>query len=119
MDEKEAAALVEAVISDDLMEQTADYLGRDRFFEGLSDEQLLQKWETSLRTWVKGGYGPDQEHCDVGAELRLRNIEEPWDRIPDVRNEMFQAVQRIGPNNPGARAKIEEFLESLDKEPKN
>jgi hypothetical protein len=48
----------------------------------------------------------------------LCGVAEPWDRVPDVFEEMRTEVARSGPNDPGVRAKLKEFMDEMGK-PKN
>jgi hypothetical protein len=113
--EETAEALANAVLQDDLMNQTAVYLGRGRQFEGHPLEELHEKWTLAIRKWSTAGYGTLPELDDLSAELRLREAKEPWDRVPEVRAQMNKEIARSGPYNPGVRAKINEFLEAIDK----
>ncbi len=120
MDEKEAdpEALANAAMQIDVMNQTADYLGRGRQFEGLPLDDLREKWTLSVRKWKAVGYGAFRELDDLSAELRLRDEQEPWDQVQEVRKDMVSEVERSGLGDPDVRAKLQELLEAMRK-PKN
>lgn len=120
MDEKEAdpEALANAAMQIDVINQTADYLGRGRQFEGLPLDDLREKWTLSVRKWKAVGYGAFRELDDLSAELRLRDEQEPWDQVQEVRKDMVSEVERSGLGDPDVRAKLQELLEAMRK-PKN
>jgi hypothetical protein len=116
MNDERAKALVGALLQSDLMDKSATYLEGGRKFGALSLEQLNEQWVRAIRKWARADYGPSRELNDLAAELRLRNSEEPWDRVSEVRDEMVTAAKRSGQkNNREVRAKMKEFLEAMDK----
>jgi hypothetical protein len=105
-----------AMIESDLMEQTKNYLEGGRKFESLPVDRLKDKWVTAFKEWRKTGNS--KEVNDTYAELRLRNIEPPFERVQAESAAMFEEIRQDRPDNPGILAAVEEFRESL-KKPKN
>jgi hypothetical protein len=51
MDEEEARTLMNAILESDLMNKTSDYLSAGRQFEGISLEDLSERWTRAIRKW--------------------------------------------------------------------
>jgi hypothetical protein len=52
---------------------------------------------------------------DLSAELRLREIEPPYDEVKAERKALVEEIVREAPDNPGVSAKIEKFFEDRRK----
>jgi hypothetical protein len=108
--------IAHAMIASDLMEQTKNYLEGGRKFESLTLDQLRCKWVMDFKTWRKTG--DPKEMNDTGAELRLRNIEPPFERVAVEVAAMQEEISQDRPDNPALLAAAEKFLEAL-KKPRN
>ena len=105
------------------MDGTKGYLERGRRLQGLTDEQLATRWIADFRAWLGSRSAPDDpgnstEMDDAAAELRLRNVEPPYDQVRDEVKAMVQEVRQAAPDNPAVSEKVREFLQDLDK-PRN
>lgn len=108
--------IADAMIASDLMEQTKNYLERGRKFESLTVDQLKDKWVMDFKMWRNTGNSKEMD--DTYAELRLRDIEAPFERVQAERAAMIDEIKQDRPDNPGILAKIEKFLEAF-KKPRN
>ena len=98
------------------MEQTKNYLEGGRKFESLTVDQLKDKWVMDFKMWRNTGNSKEMD--DTYAELRLRDIEAPFERVQAERAAMIDEIKQDRPDNPGILAKIEKFLEAF-KKPRN
>jgi hypothetical protein len=108
--------IAHAMIASDLMEQTKNYLEGGRKFERLTLDQLRGKWLIDFKMWRNTG--DSKEVNDTGAELRLRNIEPPFERVAVEVAAMQEEISRHRQDNPALLAAAERFVEAL-KKPRN
>jgi hypothetical protein len=69
------------------IDKIADYMQRGARFAPLSDDDLVARWFTTLRAMTDAPLDPScfAEFVDVEAELDLRNIAPPYDRVqPEI-----------------------------------
>ena len=97
------------------MEKTQSYLARGRPWETLPLEQLKANWVTALRQWISNGFGESRALGDLETEMRLRQVDPPYDLVPNETKAMHAAVVQGGPSNPGLRQEIDQFLAEKDK----
>ena len=112
------AALPEAWLQNELLEQTRDYLTRGRRFERLRIDQLNEEWAKAFRQFVRRQIGPYvRDMDDAGAELRLRGEEFPTHLVTAEVELLRAAIQRVGPISPSAEfdRKIDEFIRDMNK----
>jgi hypothetical protein len=103
----------EAFLESELMDETSGYLARGRRFENLSTGELGDGWVRAFTDWRANG-ADHQVMDDLAAELRLRKLDMPYERVAKELDDMRDQIRSMGPNNPGARARIAKFLGSLD-----
>jgi hypothetical protein len=116
VDQSRATELVMAFLQSDQMDQTSSYLQRGRQFQQLSSSELEQAWFKAFRSWFETRESArEQRESDLSAEYRLRNLEIPHHLVKDLLAKMQEELRSYGPENPGVLAKIEMFLNSLDK----
>jgi hypothetical protein len=113
MDDKAGHELATAFLASELMDETRDYLARGRRFETLSSDQLNDEWERAFRSWFSRRDDP-REMNDCDAELRLRNVEPPYERVERELKQMHKEIMNEEPHNTAVRAKIAKFLDSKD-----
>jgi hypothetical protein len=120
MDNKEDDLAVE-YLHHVLMNETRDYLSRGRPFANFGDTEMQELWVAAFeRCFAERSQEQRRNMDDAAAELRLRNIEPPHDRVKAVVEQLRLDLNRRGPDAPSEsldRA-IEEFLEARIK-PKN
>jgi hypothetical protein len=102
------------------MRETQDYVERGRALAGHTDEQVKDVWAA---TFEKHFAEPTKESArnmnDAGAELRLRNIDLPVERVQETFDALQAAVKEAGPDAfEWLDEEIDEFLEAR-KKPKN
>jgi hypothetical protein len=103
------------------MNETRDYLERGRGLEQHTDEELKAVWAAIFE---KHFAEPTKESArnmnDAGAELRLRNIDLPVERVQETFDALQAEIKKAGPDVPSKSLdeEIDEFLEAR-KKPKN
>jgi hypothetical protein len=110
MDE-ESNALASVFLASEWMDETRDYLARGRRFEKLSPDQLNDGWEGAFRRWLSR-HGDPRETDDYAAELRLRELELPYERVENELKIIHDENAKLGPDNPGIQARIDKFMRS-------
>jgi hypothetical protein len=74
------------------MNETRDYVARGRAFEGREDTELIDLWVAAFeKLFITRGPEAKLMVDDIQAELRLRKIEPPEDRIPKTILEKMDA----------------------------
>ena len=109
-----------AIATEELADQTRSYLERGRRLQGLTDTQLLSKWVADFRAWRASRSDTDDpgnraDIDDTAAEMRLRDLEPPYDEIQDEVRLMLLEIARISPGRPATPAKVRRFLDDLSK----
>jgi hypothetical protein len=117
---KKDLELAAAFLASELMKETQSYLERGRRLQGLTDTQLASRWVVDFRAWrasrsVEGDLGDSTEMDDASAELRLRNIELPYDQIKDEMKDMVREAEQCDAEDPGISAKVGKFLDELNR----
>jgi hypothetical protein len=117
---KKDLELAAAFLASELMKETQSYLERGRRLQGLTDTQLASRWVVDFKAWrasrsVKGDLGDSTEMDDASAELRLRNIEPPYDQIKDEMKDMVREAEQCDPEDRGISAKVGKFLDELNR----
>ena len=107
-------------LASELARETQSYLERGRRLQGLTDAQLASKWVADFRSWRASRAATDDpgnfaDLDDTSAELRLRNLEAPYDQVQSEVNAMVEEIERIGPDQPAVSAKVQQFLDDLSK----
>jgi hypothetical protein len=103
------------------MNETQDYVERGRGLEQHTDEELKAVWAA---TFEKHFAKPTKESArnmnDAAAELRLRNIDLPVERVQETFDALQAEIKKAGPDAPSKilDEEIDEFLEAR-KKPKN
>jgi hypothetical protein len=103
------------------MNETRDYLARGRSLAGSNDSQILDVWVVTFEVWFERRTDEARRNMDdAAAEIRLRNLEYPYDRVKAQVETLQAAIKRLGPNAPSEsldRAEAEFF--AARSKPKN
>jgi hypothetical protein len=105
------------------MNETRDYVARGRAFKGLQDAEAIDLWVAAFeKLFVTRTAEAKLMVNDIQAELRLRKIEPPADRIRTILEktaaEMYQPGAENDPRWDSLERKFEQALAGL-KKPKN
>jgi hypothetical protein len=77
--------IVEAWLANQQLEQLENYLKRGRPLAGVALRELRSRWIASMRSWAESFRKFDHsEHEDIEAEMSLRKVEPPFDRIKEA-----------------------------------
>jgi hypothetical protein len=111
-----AASLIE-------MDETSDYVARGRAFEGREDTEVIDLWVAAFeKLFITRGPEAKLMVGDLQAELRLRKLEPPEDRIKTILEktaaEMYQPGAENDPRWDALERKHLQVLAGL-KKPKN
>jgi hypothetical protein len=119
--ESEYRALAEEFLAHELMSETADYVQRGRRFGSLELSELSDRWISAFRDAFTNSMADRVvEMNDLAAELRLRGLDPPYDRVAAEIAKMTTDLEKIGPDSamPNIKSAIREFLIARSK-PKN
>ena len=97
------------------MKETGDYVSRGRLHEGLSESELNERWIHYFRPFATGeNVKYTKEMDDVTAELSLRGMEPPLDRVPEECAALVGRFNALGldtlKGSPEVRAKLAAFM---------
>ena len=108
----DADALAESYLQHELMNETKDYLDRGRRFKLLAVTELNEKWVIVFRRFTAHDRTPIGEMDDLAAELRLRGLDPPYDRVRSEMSKLQDEIKRLGPDAPSDRLdeRIARFL---------
>jgi hypothetical protein len=104
-----------------LMNEAREYVVRGRSLGGSSDSEVQDIWVAAFRRWFDERTTANARNMDdAAAELRLRNIEPPYDRVKDKTDKIQAEIKRLSPDAPSEALgrSIDEFFEAR-KKPKN
>jgi hypothetical protein len=115
----EDRALADEFLAHELMNETADYVRRGRRFLSLPLSELNERWIAAFRDVVSNSMVDRVvDMDDFAAELRLRELDPPLDRVADEVAKLTADLEKMGPDSPAVRNAIQEFLIARSK-PKN
>jgi len=107
-------ALLRAMMDSAAMDETRDYLTRGRAHAHVPEDALKDNWVKAFKTWFLSRDKLAQRDADdLTAELRLRRLEPPYERIAAESEVMADEIRREGPHSSGVRDKIEKFRGDL------
>ena len=114
-----AEAEATAMIADTAMRETEVYLGRGRTFASTAIDEIRLRWIAAFKAWFHSRTEDNlREMNDLEAELRLRGVEPPYEKVGPELEAMRAEIERAGPRNPSVERAIQEFRASLST-PKN
>ncbi|SRR5271165_7671452 len=82
--------------------ETRHYVERGRRFQKLSPEQLNDGWVTAYQRFALQRDNV-KEFDDYEAEMRLRKVEPPYERVEIERRKLYEEIVEAGPYKPGDR----------------
>jgi hypothetical protein len=109
----EYMSLADEFLADALMKEAADYVQRGRRHQSLQLSELNDRWVAAFRDVFARRLGQRvTDMDDLGAELRLRGLEPPYDRVVVEVQKIQDELERLGPNSASEshRRAIGEFL---------
>jgi hypothetical protein len=103
------------------MKETRDYVERGRGLASQTDDEVKSVWVAMFERWFDEKTAENRRNMDdASAELRLRDLEPPYDRVKAKTDELQAEIKRLGPDafSEEFDEEIDEFLEAR-KKPKN
>jgi hypothetical protein len=114
--------LAETYFQHELMNETRAYIERGRSLTQSSDQDVLEFWVTTFERWFEHRTTENTQNMDdAAAELRLRGIEEPHERVMSKIEELRSEMERLGPDAQPPEElvqRVKDFLAAL-RAPKN
>jgi hypothetical protein len=119
-----SAALIEAeldaFLQHELMEEARAYVERRRKMQTLSSAEVVDTWVARFKRWFSTEGNP-RNMDDAAAEIRLRGLEMPYERVENEIRAFRAELARLDPENlssPHIDRKINDYLVARSK-PKN
>jgi hypothetical protein len=82
--EREENELAEEFLQHELMNETRTYIERGRRLQTLSNDEIVNTWVATFGRWFgEKTAGNSQDMDDAAAEIRLRGLEMPYQKIED------------------------------------
>jgi hypothetical protein len=109
--------LLESFMHHELMEETTGYLQRGRAHRMLETAEVEDRWVEAFKAWAAGGYkGGARDMDDCGAELRLRGLDPPYERVSAEIAEVGRKLQDLGPleDDDPLRQRLRAYLNARD-----
>jgi hypothetical protein len=105
--------VVEAIVQDAEMEETATYLSRGRTFAALDAGTLRTRWTAAFKAWFGSRDAADCRLMDdLAAELRLRRLDLPLRTVEAEFVVMRAELREAGPGDPALTERIRQYLEA-------
>lgn len=121
-DDDEDTELADEFLAHALMKETQRYLSRGRVLLTLTDVELVEAWVASFERWFdnREDIAFQTEMDDAAAELRLRDIPAPYDRVTAKTDLLVAEIERqnLIDNSEELNQQIGEFLAARER-PKN
>ena len=114
---EEAAGLPSGFLDHQTMIQIAAYVSRGRVYQGVSTAEVADAWVYGFRQWVNDLAPLGQQVEDLEAELRLRGLEPPGERVEAE----FEVIRRRcltawPPQLSGSlQDRVEAYLEAVER----
>lgn len=113
-------AMAEAFLQSELMDETRTYLTRGRQLASSDTEAVSGLWTAAFKKWFATRAPEDARNSDdAAAELRLRGMKPPYDRVQAELAAMRAEIARDYPADEEwsetIRAKIHKFREGLER----
>lgn len=113
--------LAESYLQHELMSETRAYIERGRSLKRSSDQDVLDIWVVTFERWFEHRTTENAQNMeDAAAELRLRGLEPPYERVRPKIDVLRAETERLGPDGQpkGLDQRIKDFLAAL-RGPKN
>ena len=114
-------ALATSYLQHEQLNEMREYLERGRALQNISDFAALDTWVATFERWFETRTEKDVRNLDdAAAELRLRNLDLPEDRVRSKIDTLGTEIKRRGPydRSDTLARKIDEFL-AASKKPNN
>lgn len=118
---KTGDTLATSYLQHEALNEMRDYLERGRALQGVTDSDALDVWVASFERWFEMRTAESSLNMDdAAAELRLRNLDLPEERVRSKIDILSAEIRRRGPDATSEvlDRRIDEFLAEYDK-PKN
>lgn len=103
--------LMLAWLANKKFEELESYLNRGRQLANTPLEELRTRWIAEMRAWAKVFRGFDHSaHEDIEAEMKLREVEPPFDLVRQELNAVRGAAKKAGAellNDPERRDAVD------------
>ena len=120
--EKIERDLAEEFLQHELVNEARGYIERGRRLQALSDDEIIDTWVATFERWFDEKTNANSRDMDdAAAEVRLRGLEMPYDRIENKTRVIQADLAGLDPKNPlppQIDRKISDFIEARSK-PKN
>ena len=94
----------EAAYNHALMSETEDYLHRGRRFSALATGEIQRRWVVAMKALFSGGDGSRRRDMDdLAAEMRLRQVEPPYDQVEAAIALITESLGQSDPDQHGVR----------------
>jgi hypothetical protein len=119
---KNEGDLAEEFLQHELMNETRTYIERGRRLQPLSNDEIINTWVATFERWF--GESTDnnsRDMDDAAAEIRLRGLEMPYERVKNETRALRAELARLDPedfSSPQIDRKIHDYLVARSK-PKN
>jgi hypothetical protein len=91
--------LAESYFQHELMNETRAYIERGRRLERSSDQDVMDAWVAAFEHGLEHRTSEDARNMeDAAAELRLRGLEEPHERVRSKIDALRAEMERLGPD---------------------
>jgi len=116
-DELSSEKDAESFLQHALMEETRSYVERGRALKDHSDSAVADIWVATVERWFEARTSETQRQMDdASAELRLRDIKEPADRVASLLAQMKEEIRRDPRElNEKTKQQILDFVAGRDK----
>jgi hypothetical protein len=108
---------LDAFLQHELMNEARDYVERGRNLQMLSSAKLLDTWVTRFECWFKTEGNP-RDMDDAAAEIRLRGLEMPYERVARELRALKAGLTWLDPRHYSCQKihrKINNFIEARNK----
>jgi hypothetical protein len=114
--------LADEFLQHELMNEARAYIERGRRLQTLSNDEIVNTWVATFERWFgEKTAGNSRDMDDAAAEIRLRGLEMPYERVKNETHALQAELERLDPEDPSSPEidrKIGDFLEARSK-PKN
>jgi hypothetical protein len=114
-------AIAISYLQHELLDETRSYLERGRALRSVADAAAIDAWVATFEHWFEKRTAETTRNMDdAAAELRLRNLDLPYERVKSKIDTLSAEIKRRGPDagSDTLDKKIDEFL-AARKKPKN
>jgi hypothetical protein len=102
---------IDSILAEDAMEKNRDYVLRGRRFRDVDTDILRQRWTETFKIWAADLANQEvlRENNDAEAELRLRQIEPPYETVK-AETERLAATIPLKEKDPEGWANVRQAI---------